>query len=96
VLQEWALIIQQQMQDKQPMHKKWMMKHKLELARLKTGINHVPGDFTFGKEDHSTDVCSSSMNNLPLDLFMFSAGVASSTTLPFLPSWGSGASASQL
>jgi hypothetical protein len=63
-----------------------MMKHELELAQLKIGINHIPGVITFGKEDHSTDVCSSSMNNLPLDLLIFSVGVASSTTLPFLPS----------
>jgi hypothetical protein len=94
MLQEWALVIQQQMQEKQFMHKEWEIKQELELARLKVGVDYVPSNFAFRKEDHSTNVCSSSTNNLPPDSFIFSAGAASSTTLPYLSSWGSGASVS--
>ena len=104
VADEWALLLKQQMQDKELAHKEkelahkeWMIQHQLELARLTgqaplaMGASHTPvGE----QEDPFTNIYPSTVNNFSSDLFVFSTGATSSISAS-LPStsWDSGVSA---
>ena len=88
--EERALLLKQQMQEKELAYKERIMQYELELTRLKMQIPATAGahPIGFGPEGHSTNTYPPS-DNFSQDSFVFGAGTMSSM-LP-LPSLSSGA-----
>jgi len=86
--EERALVLKQQMQEKEFEYKERMMQYELKLAQLKMGQTPIAVGANFGQDDHS--MANAYPSNLSQDSFAFGTGAVSSTSLPSLrsPAWG--------